>query len=125
MKRLIACGLIVLLAGCTTLKDAKEGRGTGVSRDYPAAFDVIWNATVKVVKESDLDLVSENRERGEILAQRGLSVFSYGENVALFVDRKSDSITTVEVISKRSLATNITARDWGETLLDRITESLP
>jgi len=46
-----------------------------------------------------------------------LFAFSYGENVAIFVDRITGAVPTrVEIVNKRVLATNITAPDWDTRL---------
>lgn len=110
--------------GCATLADAQSERGeggAGTIKTYQASFDSAWDAVKKAVEESELEVVTQNKEKGEILAQRSMTLFSYGENVAIYVNR-TDKVTEtqIEVISKRALAPNITAANW-ET---RIFESL-
>jgi outer membrane murein-binding lipoprotein Lpp len=116
---LIAVTLGVLLnSGCSTLADAKAAKGSGTVRVYEQSYDVVWNAVVACIKESNLALVSESKESGTLLAQGAMSAFSYGENVAVFVERIDGKISTrVEVINKRALATNITAADWEGRLI--------
>lgn len=112
--RLISIAIAtVIFTGCATLKDAGEAKGSGKSVAYDAPFDTTWDSVVLVVEESKLDLVAKDKEEGKVLAQKGMSAFSYGENVAIFVDPKDENSTFVEVVSKRSLATNITAKDWS------------
>jgi hypothetical protein len=70
-------------------------------------------------------MVADNKQEGYILAQRGMSAFSYGENVAIFVDpTNANDRTRVEVVSKKSLATNIFATDWSKPILDKIGQIL-
>lgn len=114
------------LSGCTTLADAKLGRGTGQSRVYPVSADVVWHYLPGVVQGVGLDYVDGNRLEGYALAQRGMGLFTYGENVAIFVEPGVDvSGTRVEVVSKRSLATNITATNWEGIILDALGRALP
>ena len=79
---------------------------------------------VSAVESSKLDLVSAAEDSGLILAQRGMSALSYGENVAIFVDVESENTCKVEVVSKRSLETNVFAPDWSATILNSVTLQL-
>jgi uncharacterized protein YceK len=124
MKNILIIITISLFAGCTTLQDASEGKGKGKSESYNYSYDKVWDAAIKVVDESKLDLISKDKEEGKILAQKGMSVFSYGENVAIFVSTKDEENTAVEVVSKRALATNVVAKNWSNYILTKIREML-
>ena len=125
MRLYILLFLLVLFTGCSTLKDASEGRGTGKQQNYAHGYDKVWDAAVKAVNESKLDLIAKDKEEGKILAQKGISVLSYGENVAVFVEpAEQENNTTVEVVSKRALQTNITAKNWSNYILAKIQELL-
>lgn len=115
---------LTLLCGCATLKDAGKARGTGVKQKYEHPYDLVWAKVVGVINESTLDLVSKDKKEGKILAQKGMSAFSYGENVAVFIERDDKSSSIVEVVSKRALATNITARNWASYIHEKLKESL-
>jgi hypothetical protein len=117
--------LIIWVSGCTTLADAKLARGTGESRFYPVSSDAIWSILPEVVRASGLDYVDGNRREGYALAQHSMNLLTYGENVAIFLEAGNDvSTTRVEVVSKRALATNITATNWEETILDGLSRAL-
>ena len=124
MRKFIVALSIFVLAGCSTLKDAQDAKGTGVQQTYNKPYDVVWAKTVEVVQESKLELVAKDKEGGSILAQKSMSAFSYGENVAVYVEKKSDSVTVVEVVSKRALATNITARNWSSYIHEELGKKL-
>lgn len=128
IKLLISFAMIAsaaLTAGCSNLADARNAKGTGVSREYAATFDKTWNAIPKVLDEVSLPLAGENREKGYFLAQRGLTPFSYGENVAIFVETVANSMKTrVEVVSKKAMATNIFAPNWSNDILEKLAEKL-
>lgn len=112
-------------SGCSNLADARAAKGTGVSREYAATADATWTAVPQVLKEISLPLVTENRQQGYILAQRGLSMLSYGENVAIFIDSVANTVMTkVEVVSKKAMATNIFAPDWSKEILDALEKKL-
>jgi hypothetical protein len=54
----------------------------------------------------------------------GISPFSLGENVAVFVDRADNQRTRVEVVSLKVMPTNIFAPNWEAPILNRISERL-
>lgn len=129
MKRFIAIVSILLAAalssGCATLADSQAAKGTGMSKVYDQSYDVVWDAVVETVKSSDLALVSENKEKGTILAQGAVSAFSWGENVAIFVEDAGGKLKTrVEVVNKRAVATNIFAADWETRILEALDKRL-
>lgn len=129
MKTFIAIISILLVAtfssGCATLADAQAAKGAGTSKVYDKPYDVVWNAVIETVKSSGLALVSENKEKGTILAQGTISAFSWGENVAIFVEDVGGKIKTrVEVVNKRALATNITAADWETRIFEALDKRL-
>ncbi len=109
----IAVGMILTMAGCTTLADAQRARGTGQSKIYNAPAEKVWDAMQSVITAVGLDYVGENRTEGYVLAQRGISLFSYGENVAIYIEAPGESNTRVEVVSKKAMATNVFAPNWS------------
>lgn len=112
--------------GCSTLADARTAKGTGATRVYDATPDAVWTALPKAVKDVGLDYVGDNRNDGYALAQRGMSAFSYGENVAMFVEPTgSKDKTKVEVVSKKTLATNVFATNWESVILDKLATIFP
>lgn len=129
MKTFIALTFVFFAAalnsGCATLADAQAAKGSGTSKVYDKPYDVVWNAVLESVKSSGLALVSENKEKGSILAQGAIGAFSWGENVAIFVEDMGGKIKTrVEVVNKRALATNITAADWERRIFEDLDKRL-
>lgn len=122
--------LITLIAtffvsGCSTLADAQAAKGQGTSKVYNKDYETVWQATKEVVSSSGLALVAENKEKGTILAQRGMTAFSYGENVAIFVEaEKETNKTKVEIVNKKALAANITAANWETALIRALDKKL-
>lgn len=116
--------LILIMHGCATLADARKAEGEGVRKVYKVSIDKSWNATLKVLSKLKLDLVTENKNEGYILAQRGITAFSYGENIAIFLKTKNDQETEVEVVSKRAMETNIFAPDWSKDIHEELQVAL-
>lgn len=122
---LFALTALAVTSGCATLADARAAKGSGVSRTYDAPHEVVWKTIPSVLSELGLPLVGENKQEGYILAQRGITAFSYGENVAIFVESEGGvTKTRVEVISKKAMATNIFAPSWENDILNRLDEKL-
>jgi hypothetical protein len=72
------------------------------------------------VNSLGLPVAAENKSEGYILAQRGITAFSYGENIAVFLRKEKPSETSVEVISKKAMQTNIFAPNWEPKILDGV-----
>ncbi len=112
----LICLVSISLQACSTLGDARRAEGDGVKRTYPGAVEATWDTTLRALSKLNLDVASENRATGYILAQRGMTAFSMGENVAIFVRKKTETSSEVEVVSKKALATNVFAPDWSEDI---------
>jgi hypothetical protein len=109
------------IQGCSSLADARADKGKGVSKTYDASFDDVWAAIPQVLKEVNLPLAGENKAEGYVLAQRGMTFFSAGENVAIFVERVGNVVRTrVEVVSKKAVATNIFAPSWDKDIFEKL-----
>jgi hypothetical protein len=115
---------LAFISGCSTLSDARNAEGSGVKRTYQATMKQTWDASLTALRNLNLSIASENEQKGYILAQRGMSAFSYGENIALFVRKQSESSCTVEVVSKKAMTTNIFAPDWSQDVHKEIASQL-
>lgn len=129
MERRIAlvfiCSSALLGSACTTLADAQAARGTGSIKIYDKPYDVVWQAVIETVQASGLALVADNKEKGSILAQGAITAFSWGENVAIYVEDAGGKIRTrVEVVNKRAYAPNITAANWEARILEALDKRL-
>jgi len=98
-----------------------SGKGTGQFKVYEKAYDTTWNAVIEVMKKSKLQLITQNRTSGQILAQKGMSAFSYGENVAIFVERQGSELKTrVEVVSETVMPGNTPSENWEKYILKEL-----
>jgi predicted small secreted protein len=105
--------LSVAVTGCNTMDDAVQAKGTGETVNYQASFDQMWAAIPEVIGALDLKLVSMDREKRMILARRGMTGWSYGEDVAIFVEEVGQGKCSVEVVSKKVMTTNVFAPNWA------------
>jgi len=121
----LIAAVAIFNSGCATLADARAARETGEARIYDVPADAVWTALPGVLKEAGLDFVGDNRQEGYALAQRGISLLSYGEHVAIFVqEMRPGPKTRVEVVSKKAMATNVLAPNWEGEILDKLGQKL-
>ena len=109
--------LSILLAttGCSSLSEIRNFEGEGKKITYQKNVDEIWPIVILSVNDLGIPIIETNKESGYVLAKRGMSVGSYGENIAIFVKKQNESVTSVEIISKRRLATTVFATDWTDS----------
>lgn len=129
MRRLLAVLVIlaaaIAVSGCATIADAKAAKGTGTVRTYDKPYDVVWDAVITSVKATSLSIASENKAEGLVLAQGSIGLFTWGENVAIYVEDMGGRVRTrVEIINKRVASMNITAYDWEGRLSQALDQRL-
>lgn len=118
---LCAASAALATTGCATVADARAERGTGVIVVYAASFDEVWSALPAAMKELELKVAADNKTEGYLLAESGASAFSWGERIAVFVERVGTSGgIRVEVVSKRAVGANITATDWAPKIHEKL-----
>ena len=68
-------------------------------------------------------MASENKAEGTLLVEQGASAFSWGERVAVLVERiGTRGHTRVEVVSKGALGVNLTAIDWAKPIHEKLAQ---
>jgi hypothetical protein len=95
------------------------------SRDvFNAGYDRVWSAAVAAAQTGDLTILNANKERGLIVAKRGLRPETFGENVAIWVKGVSPAQTEVEVVSRQAGPPVIVIRNWEGRILSSIAANL-
>ena len=69
-------------------------------------------------------MTSADKNSGQILLSHGLTPWSWGKRVGIFVTKISDSQTQVEIVSKPDRAPLNFPRDWVTRLFDAISVEL-
>lgn len=118
--RYLILAVCFLFFGCSTIKDARENVEYKTEYLYKSDFDHLWADTIKIVEDSQLDLVYQDKLQGNILAQSPISSFSWGENVFIKVYSVGGDTTGIKVSSYKSLATNITATNWEKYIIKEL-----
>ena len=117
--------VMLLQSGCATVKDAEAKRGSGRVEVYDIPREKVWNSMLEVLGTTSLDIVSKDESKGEILARRKLTWFSFGENVAIYVEPANDNASTrVEVINVPRVESNTNYLDWETRIFTKLDRAL-
>jgi len=68
---------------------------------YARPYDEIFQASLKSIKQLGWKLVSQDRETGEIKAETGITLWSWGEGISIHLARETTG-TTISVTSGSS-----------------------
>jgi hypothetical protein len=92
---------------------------------YGKPYDVVWRASLEAARASGLEVLSDDRQKGLIVARSGVSAFGWGESVLINVERASGpNSTRVQVTNKRAVAGNVLGPNWERRLLDDLDQRL-
>lgn len=99
--------------------DANEG----TIRVFDGRVDQVWAASRAALRWNHADAIEEHRPEGYMLATAGISGFSWGASMGVWVEPANRRGTRVRVIVSRKLVTNIAGQS-EDMLLDDITTAL-
>lgn len=114
------CLLVGVTVGCASIETVKEARGQGVGRAYQAAYEPVYSATLEAAKSKNLEIVESDRITGRLILSHGMTLWSWGERIAVFIKPKDSTSTEVEIVSKPVLSPLNFPPDWQKILLDQI-----
>jgi len=114
-----AIGLAIVLgfAGCATMEDVKPGGGRTLEvRGH--SYEEIWQAALKVADEH-FEIREQDQAQGVIRAERTYTMWGYGAWVGIYIVPPTAGADryTVEIVSRKKLATNITEQGWEKKVL--------
>jgi len=113
-----------LIAGCASMGSISSLRGHGHTRVYNLPYQTVWEAVPKAMQSLKLSVAVADEKEGKILTDTPLTLWSYGEAIAVFVTRVDDSHTNVEVVSRKKMGTNIFAFSYQDRILDALDKEL-
>ena len=109
-----------LAAGCASTETVKEAQGQGVSRSYPRAYESVYNATLAAAKNKALEVVENDKASGRLVLAHGVTLWSWGERIAIFIKPLGAARTDVEIVSKPVLSPLNFPPDWPRILFDQL-----
>lgn len=120
----LAAPAIVAAACATAGGMSSEPLDAGEAKLYTAPIAIVAPAARQAVLAAGLDLDAVSQPDSltwMIVAKKGLSLSSYGELVRVVVQRNPEGSVAVRVLTKRRLATNVTAKgDWSGPIFDHL-----
>jgi hypothetical protein len=116
--------LIVTLSCATTSGLRNEALDEGVVRIYQAPLRETIEAGREAMVGSGIE-VKEVNDLGDntwmIMGNKGGGLASYGELVRMVLSGPEDGPTTVRVLTKKRMATNVFAEgDWSKSIYDQM-----
>lgn len=113
---------------CERRRNAHRAGRRWEAKFYAAPLGVVVPAAQQAVLSAGLDVDQVSQPDSltwMIIAKKGMSFFSYGELVRVVARQTPEGAVVVRVITKRRLATNITAKgDWSGPIFERLDQIL-
>lgn len=116
--------IVIVIGGCASTETVKESEGQGITRTYPYPYDLVYDATISAAKTQELEIVETDKSNGRLIFKHGVTLWSWGENIAVFIKPQSTNSTEVEIVSEPVMAPFNIPPDWQHILLDKIDEEL-
>jgi hypothetical protein len=128
-RRLLSPVVAGIVAACATAGGVKsDPLDAGEAKFYTSPFSTIVPAARQAVLAAGLDVDQTLRPDSStvmIIAKKGMSLLSYGEVVRVVVQQPPEGPVAVRVLTKRRLATNITAQgDWSGPVFEHLDQIL-
>jgi hypothetical protein len=74
---------------------------------FPFAYDNVFDGVVGSIPKTGFSLKSQDRVIGRITASTGMSIFSWGENITIIVEKIDEKNTIVAIESAMKLGMNV------------------
>ncbi len=91
---------------------------------FPFSFDDVFDGVVAVIPKIGFTLKSQDRVIGRIVASAGMSLFSWGENLTIVVEKLDDSRTLVAIESTLKVGMNVAGAHRHAKNFNRLIEAL-
>ena len=116
----VICLIASLACGCASTETVREAKGQGVSRIYQYAYEPVFNAVLAAAKTKELEVVESDKSSGRLVLSHGVTLWSWGERIAVFVKTVTTDTTEVEIVSKPVMSPLNFPPDWQQILLEQI-----
>ncbi|WP_322024121.1 hypothetical protein [Burkholderia sp. BCC1977] len=116
----MAIFVALIASGCASTESVKETKGEGVSRTYAYAYEPVYNSVLAAAKTKNLKVVENDKSNGRLILSHGVTLWSWGERIAIFVKPISSASTEVEIVSKPVLEPLNFPPDWQKILFEQV-----
>ena len=121
---LAATVAVMFLVGCASTETVRGSKGEGAKKLYAATFETVYPALLRAAKSEKLEVVSTDKNAGRIDLSHGVTLWSWGERISIFLTKISAKKTEVEIVSKPVLAPLNFPPDWENRLFKAIDREL-
>ena len=118
--------ITLVIFGCATIGSLAPGSEKGHKFTIgDKTYDEIWKAAIKAVTKN-LTIVESDKGLGIIKAEKGASLFTWGEVAGVFITPPNvkSSRYQVEVVSEKRSKGQITGQDWTLNIVEGIKAEL-
>ena len=121
---LIAVLSTALVGACASVRGVRsQPLDAGEVHYYAAPFGDVVAATRTTVLALGIDVqdtAAVDSTTWMILGTKGFSLTSYGEVIRVIVHQTTDGPVAVRVVSRRRLATNVLAKNWTDSIFEKL-----
>ncbi len=112
------------LIGCASTETVKKDKGQGLSKIFQNSYEQVYNATLAAAETKKLEVVENDKANGRIILSHGVTLWSWGERIAVFLKPLAANSTEVEIVSKPVLSPLNFPPDWQKNLFEQIATEL-
>jgi len=96
----------------------------GTQQKFPFPYDNVFDGLIEIIPKAGFKLKSSDKLIGRITASTGWSLFSYGENLTIVVEKIDDEKTLVGIESALKVGVNVAGAHRHTKNFNKIIESL-
>lgn len=96
----------------------------GTQQKFPFSYDAVFDGLINIIPTAGFKLKSSDKIIGRITASTGWSLFSYGENITIVVEKIDDEKTSVGIESALKVGVNVAGAHRHTKNFNKIIESL-
>ncbi len=93
-------------------------------QSFPFGYEKVFEGLIAILEPAGFAIKSQDRVIGRIVASAGMSGFSWGENVAIQVQKVSENSTDLLIQSNLKVGFNLTASSKNAQNAERIIGAL-
>ena len=97
---------------------------TGTQQKFPFPYDAVFDGIISVIPQAGFKLKSQDKVIGRITASVGASLFSWGENLTIVIEKTGDNTTTVGIESSLKVGVNLTGASRHAKNFDKLISGL-
>ena len=96
----------------------------GTQQKFPFPYDDVFDGILAVMPDIGFRLKSHDKIIGRITASTGISLFSYGENLTIVIEKLNDNSTLVGIESALKFGINVAGAHRHTKNFNRLIEAL-